>query len=225
MREDRQVHEEQERNFQIRAGLVFLAAIGFFYVFLIAGLLGTESSRQKARQEEIRNHRTASTMNKAKADADRIMKEGVAIKHLVDKTQFFEQCSPSKRPVCVILFLPSLTVCDRFCRYDILLDLDELVANHSRKSVKTGWLWTEIGQQPNLEKALGIELIPDRVTTVYAKQWTRFWTYEEELLSASIDSEDRMEFVNSCFRGETGSGFIFQHEGLPKILSVPRWEG
>lgn len=63
-----------------------------------------------------------------------------------------EACEDS--PLCVISVLPHILDCNASCRNDYIKILAE--SGEKFKNKLWGWVWSEAGQQPDLESALDI---------------------------------------------------------------------
>uniref|UniRef100_A0A915D7H1 protein disulfide-isomerase n=1 Tax=Ditylenchus dipsaci TaxID=166011 RepID=A0A915D7H1_9BILA len=58
------------------------------------------------------------------------------------------------KQLCIITFLPHILDCQSKCRNDYLKTLKQLAEKFKKNP--WGWIWTEAGQQPELEEAFGI---------------------------------------------------------------------
>ena len=136
---------------------------------------------------------------------------------LTSQAEFDEACG--QHPLCVISVLPILYDCQSSCRNDYL----NVLRNQAAKFKKQmwGWLWTEAGAYPELEKSLNLGGAGYPAMAILSSKKMKYSS-----LLGSFGDSGIGEFLRDVSYGQ---GSISSHavfgDKLPEISSSSKWNG
>ncbi len=145
------------------------------------------------------------------------------MRQIEKQEDLYRSCAALDMSGCIIVFLPGMAVCNIHCQQAYIMRFS---CDHIRIDLTTvGRLWSQIGQQPYLETALGINQSDKAIVAVANFHKSRVWKHEEAWTRAETWFHDINEFLIDAFF-ETVSGDLIKDDshsvisGLPKILDV-----
>lgn len=121
------------------------------------------------------------------------------------------------KALCIVSILPHILDCDAKCRNEYLTILRELGEQYKKQS--WGWVWTEGGQQPQVEEAL--ELGGSGYPTMAAVNYKKL---KYTPLRLSFSKQGIHEFLRDISYGK-GSTAPVRGAAVPKVLTVDAWDG
>uniref|UniRef100_A0A914D9W4 protein disulfide-isomerase n=1 Tax=Acrobeloides nanus TaxID=290746 RepID=A0A914D9W4_9BILA len=121
------------------------------------------------------------------------------------------------KQLCIVSFLPHILDCQSKCRNDYLALLKEL-ADKYKKNI-WGWVWTEAGQQPELEEAFGIGGFGYPAMIAVNSRKMKFST-----LTGPFQKDGISEFLRALSYGK-GKTSSVKGEKFPKVAKVDAWDG
>ncbi len=144
---------------------------------------------------------------------------------ITKQADLFKECVADVKEACAILFVPSLSVCDEACRRDHIHELTLISRGEWFDKKKMGWLWSETGNQPNLEHALG-GYIPYYKVVLFLVRFRqeRYWRFVQGLYPYLHNQEaiGKKRFIKDVLKMKLKSGDRIDADfdgGLPKIIT------
>ncbi len=219
-----QKQEEDEQDAFFNKMVVGIVIVSAFLLYLRFESEKVDGYNFMYREEMIEQAKARLMSDQEDLTAEKMsVRTDLSIQQLTRQRDLFQHCN--KQSACVILFLPPLSICDASCRYNHLIELDEARTGDNIQHAKSGWLWSETGQQPKLESALGGIKGPKPVTVI--SKWNRgtgrSWTLEDSL--DSNRDNIKADFIFECFSGQKGKGQLVDSDGMPKIVEIEPWDG
>ncbi|XP_064537451.1 protein disulfide-isomerase A6 homolog [Drosophila montana] len=138
------------------------------------------------------------------------------VAEITDESSLFNACG--HRSWCVISVLPTLLDCNARCRNKLLGTLRGLCAKYPAQQ-GWGWVWTEGGQQPALEKGLRVGGFGYPALVVVNCRRMRYAVFKGSFSEAALD-----EFLGDIVRGR-GRTSTVNCAQKPPIRSVIGWDG
>lgn len=137
------------------------------------------------------------------------------LKELVNKAAFDEACEGKQ--LCVITFLPQLLDCQSKCRNGYIKLLKELAERFKKNS--WGWVWTEAGQQPEIEQSVDVGGYGYPAMVAVNPRKLKYSS-----LTGSFGKDGITEYLRdlSFGRGKTAS---LRGSSFPEPQSVQAWDG
>lgn len=134
---------------------------------------------------------------------------------ITNEEVFKKGCDQS--PLCVIAVLPHILDCQSECRNEYLKTLTEVGEKFKQKL--WGWLWSEAGQQSDLENALDIGGFGYPALAVVNSKKLKY-----SILRGSFSKNGISEFLRDLAYGK-GSTAAVKGGALPKIVETAPWDG
>ena len=188
VREQEQVQRKTQEGRRRRDEIRFMLTSSLFLLLLVSLALSVFPTKLARQGQEKEQHEPA-------------------IQELSSQKLLFQQCSPARKTLCLLLLLPPLDQCDHSCRLQHISSLATLRRRLLR--LPYGWLWLERGQQGVLEKELGLAApAPLLVVANFGRGLAWHRKLPEEGLGA---------WVRRCGRGQEQGGWRIMGEGLPRV--------
>ncbi|KAL3085944.1 hypothetical protein niasHS_008986 [Heterodera schachtii] len=121
--------------------------------------------------------------------------------------------------LCVIVLLPHIMDCQLKCRNNYLAMLHELALADKFKRNHWGWVWTEAGQQPDLEHSFGIGGFGYPVMVAVNTRKLKYST-----MTGSFGQSGISEFLRDLSYGK-GKTSSVPGANMPSLADVPAWDG
>ncbi|KAL3113225.1 hypothetical protein niasHT_018379 [Heterodera trifolii] len=137
------------------------------------------------------------------------------LKQVLGQRSFDESCKDQQ--LCVIVFLPHIMDCQSKCRNDYLAMLRELADKFKRNH--WGWVWTEAGQQPDLEHSFGIGGFGYPAMVAVNTRKLKYST-----MTGSFGQSGISEFLRDLSYGK-GKTSSVPGANMPSLADVPAWDG
>ncbi|KAL3094154.1 hypothetical protein niasHT_028243 [Heterodera trifolii] len=137
------------------------------------------------------------------------------LKQVLSQRSFDESCKDQQ--LCVIVFLPHIMDCQSKCRNDYLAMLRELADKFKRNH--WGWVWTEAGQQPDLEHSFGIGGFGYPAMVAVNTRKLKYST-----MTGSFGQSGISEFLRDLSYGK-GKTSSVPGANMPSLADVPAWDG
>ncbi|CAH1173804.1 unnamed protein product [Phaedon cochleariae] len=137
------------------------------------------------------------------------------VSQIVDEKSLRAACEDTH--LCVLTILPQILDCQSKCRNDYIKLLNAMGEKFKKK--KWGWVWSEAGAQPELEKALDIGGYgyPAMVVINYKK-------LKSTVFKGSFSKEGLQEFFRDLSYGKSPTVAVETQE-LPRINVIEPWDG
>lgn len=135
------------------------------------------------------------------------------------------------KQLCIVSFLPHILDCQSKCRNKYIALLKELADKYKKNawgyvvffnwsiSHNFRWIWTEAGQQPELEEAFGVGGFGYPAMIAVNSRKLKYST-----LTGPFQKEGIAEFLRDLSYGK-GKTATVKGEAFPKTLKVDAWDG
>lgn len=120
-------------------------------------------------------------------------------------------------PLCVVAILPNILDCQSECRKGYLKTLTSLGDKYKQKM--WGWVWSEAGQQPEIEDALGLGGFGYPAMAVFSPKKLKY-----SILRGSFGQDGINEYLRDLSYGR-GSTFPVKGAAIPSVRTVEPWDG
>lgn len=137
------------------------------------------------------------------------------LKQAISEAVVQESCK--EKQLCIVTFLPHILDCQSKCRNDYLKLLKEL-ADRFKKN-PWGWVWTEAGQQPDIEEAFGIGGFGYPALIAVNSRKMKYST-----LTGSFGKDGISEFLRDLSYGK-GKTSSMKGTEFPKVQEIQPWDG
>ncbi|EDW63888.1 protein disulfide-isomerase A6 homolog [Drosophila virilis] len=171
-------------------------------------------SKQPADAVEYSGQRTAAAIISWANSKPAALAPNVA--EITDEASLFNACG--HKSWCVISVLPTLLDCNAKCRNKLLGTLRELCAKYPAQQ-GWGWVWTEGGQQPALERGLRVGGFGYPALVVVNCRRMRYAVFKGSFSVAALN-----EFLGDIVKGR-GRTSTVNCAQKPPIRSVIPWDG
>ncbi|KAL3122345.1 hypothetical protein niasHT_000564 [Heterodera trifolii] len=137
------------------------------------------------------------------------------LKQALGQRSFYD--SFKDQQLCVIVFLPHIMDCQSKCRNDYLAMLRELADKFKRNH--WGWVWTEAGQQPDLEHSFGIGGFGYPAMVAENTRKLKYTT-----MTGSFGQSGITEFLRDLSYGK-GKTSSVPGANMSSLADLPAWDG
>jgi len=137
------------------------------------------------------------------------------LKQVVSQDAYEENCKDKQ--LCVITFLPHIFDCQSKCRNDYLTLLKGLAEKFKKNH--WGWIWTQAGEQPELEEAFGIGGFGYPAMIAVNSRKLKYST-----LMGSFGKDGISEYLRDLSYGK-GKTSSMKGTKFPDLLNVDIWDG
>ncbi|CAK9304476.1 unnamed protein product [Gordionus sp. m RMFG-2023] len=138
------------------------------------------------------------------------------VKQIINEELLKAACDKNK--LCIISFLPNILDCQSQCRNAYIDTLTQLGGEFKKSML--GWLWTEAGQQPEIERALDIGGFGyPAMAAVNTKK--KIYT----VLRGPFSEAGIREFVRDINYGKAGTSAPVREKEFSDIKKLSPWDG